>query len=75
MTIVGNQIAVNLDSILFATDFFPRAEAARLYVQAQAARYPSQVRMMHSELRSLLSISLRKPPAERIGWGSSLCFL
>jgi nucleotide-binding universal stress UspA family protein len=47
MTIVGNQIAVNLDNILFATDFSPSAETARLYVQALAARYQSQVRMMH----------------------------
>ena len=47
MTIVGNQIAVNLDNILFATDFSPSAQIARLYVQALAARYQSQVRMMH----------------------------
>ncbi len=47
MTIVGNQIAVSLDTILFATDFSPSAETARLYVQALAARYQSQVRLMH----------------------------
>ena len=47
MTIVGNPIAVNLDSILFATDFSPSAETAKLYVQALAARYQSQVRLMH----------------------------
>ena len=47
MTIVGNQIAVNLDTILFATDFSPSAETAKLYVQALAERYQSQVRLMH----------------------------
>jgi nucleotide-binding universal stress UspA family protein len=47
MTIIGNQIAVNLDTILFATDFSPGAETAGLYVQALAARYQSQVRLMH----------------------------
>jgi nucleotide-binding universal stress UspA family protein len=47
MTIFGNQIAVSLDTILFATDFSPSAETARLYVQALAARYQSQVRLMH----------------------------
>lgn len=47
MTIIGNQVAVNLDTILFATDFSPGAETARLYVQALAGRYQSQVRLMH----------------------------
>jgi nucleotide-binding universal stress UspA family protein len=47
MTIVGNQIVVSLDNILFATDFSPSAETARLYVQALSARYQSQVRLMH----------------------------
>jgi nucleotide-binding universal stress UspA family protein len=47
MTLIGNQIAVNLDTILFATDFTPGAETARLYVQALAGRYQSQVRLMH----------------------------
>ncbi len=47
MTIFGNQIAVSLDTILFATDFSPSAETARLYVQALVARYQSQVRLMH----------------------------
>ena len=47
MPIIGNQIAVNLDTILFATDFSPGAETARLYVQALAGRYQSQVRLMH----------------------------
>ena len=47
MTIIGNQIAVSLDTILFATDFSPSAETARLYVQALADRYQSQVRLMH----------------------------
>lgn len=47
MTIVGNQIVVSLDNLLFATDFSPSAETARLYVQALAARYQSHVRLMH----------------------------
>src|ERR1700679_3658803 len=47
MTIVGNQIAISLDTILFATDFSPSTETAKLYVQALAARYQSQVRLMH----------------------------
>ncbi len=47
MTIVGNQIAINLDTILFATDFSPSSETAKLYVQALASRYQSQVRLMH----------------------------
>jgi nucleotide-binding universal stress UspA family protein len=47
MTIVGNQIAVSLDQILFATDFSPSAETAKLYVQALVYRYQSQVRLMH----------------------------
>jgi nucleotide-binding universal stress UspA family protein len=47
MPIIGNQIAVNLDTILFATDFSPCAETARLYVQALASRYQSQVHLMH----------------------------
>ena len=47
MTIIGNQIAVSLDTILLATDFSPSAETAELYVQALAARYQSQVRLMH----------------------------
>jgi nucleotide-binding universal stress UspA family protein len=47
MTIVGNQIVVSLDSILFATDFSPSAATARLYVQALAARYQSKARLMH----------------------------
>jgi nucleotide-binding universal stress UspA family protein len=47
MTIYGNQIAVSLDTILFATDFSPSAETARLYVKALVARYQSQVRLMH----------------------------
>ena len=47
MTIIGNQIAVSLDTILLATDFSPSAETPELYVQALAARYQSQVRLMH----------------------------
>lgn len=44
---MGNQIAVSLDTILFATDFSPSAETAKLYVQALGYRYQSQVRLMH----------------------------
>jgi nucleotide-binding universal stress UspA family protein len=47
MTIIGNPIAVSLDTILFATDFSAGAEIARLYVQALAGRYQSQVRLLH----------------------------
>jgi nucleotide-binding universal stress UspA family protein len=47
MTIIGNGIAISLDTILFATDFSPSAETAKLYVQALAARYQSQVRLIH----------------------------
>jgi nucleotide-binding universal stress UspA family protein len=47
MTIIGNQISLKLDTILFATDFSPSAETARLYVEALAARYKSRVRLMH----------------------------
>ncbi len=36
MTIVGNQIALSLDNILFATDFSPSSETAKLYVQTLA---------------------------------------
>ena len=47
MTIIGNQIAVTLDNILFATDFSPSAETAKMYVRALAERYQSRVRLMH----------------------------
>ena len=47
MAIIGNQVAVTLDNILFATDFSPSAEIARIYVQALAERYQSRVRLMH----------------------------
>jgi nucleotide-binding universal stress UspA family protein len=47
MTIIGNQIAVTLDSILLATDFSPSAEIAKMYVQALAERYQSKVRLVH----------------------------
>jgi nucleotide-binding universal stress UspA family protein len=47
MTIIGNQIAVTLDTILLATDFSPSAETARMYAQALAERYQSRVRVMH----------------------------
>jgi nucleotide-binding universal stress UspA family protein len=47
MPIIGSQIALNLDTILFATDFSSGAENAALYVKALADRYQSQVRLMH----------------------------
>ena len=47
MPIIGNQIAVSLDTILLATDFSASAETARLYVQALAGRYQSRVRLLH----------------------------
>jgi nucleotide-binding universal stress UspA family protein len=47
MTIIGNQIAVTLDNVLFATDFSPSAQTAKMYVQALADRYQSWVRLMH----------------------------
>jgi nucleotide-binding universal stress UspA family protein len=47
MTIIGNQIAVTLDTILFATDFSSSAETAKMYVQSLAERYQSKVRVMH----------------------------
>jgi nucleotide-binding universal stress UspA family protein len=58
MTIIGNQIAVTLDTILFATDFSPSAETAKKYVQALAERYQSRVRLMHVvDLRGALNTS------------------
>jgi nucleotide-binding universal stress UspA family protein len=60
MTIVGNQIVVSLDNILFATDFSPGAETARFYVQALAARYQSQVRLIHVVN---LGVALKAPDA------------
>jgi nucleotide-binding universal stress UspA family protein len=47
MTILGNPVEVSLDTILFATDFLPSAEAAKPYVLALAERYQSRVRLMH----------------------------
>ena len=47
MTILGNPVEVSLEGILFATDFSPSAETAKLYVQALAERYRSKVRLMH----------------------------
>src|SRR5271163_4119036 len=47
MTIIGNQIAVTLDTILLATDFSASAETAKIYAQALAERYQSRVRVMH----------------------------
>ena len=79
MTIMGNQIAVSLDTILFATDFSPSAETAKLYVQALGYRYQSQVRLMHVvdlgrplRLRTLVSAStsfagLEKNPSPGCG--------
>ncbi len=47
MTILGNPVEVSLEGILFATDFSPSSETAKLYVQALAERYRSKVRLMH----------------------------
>ena len=47
MPIIGSPIAVNLDTILFATDFSPSAESASHYVQALANRYQSKIRLLH----------------------------
>src|SRR5580698_3303000 len=47
MTVLGNPVEISLENILFATDFSDSAETARLYVQALAERYRSQVRIMH----------------------------
>jgi nucleotide-binding universal stress UspA family protein len=47
MTVLGNPVEVSLEKILFATDFSESAEIAKLYVQALAERYQSQVRVMH----------------------------
>ena len=58
MTVLGNPVEVTLDSILFATDFSESAETAKLYVQALAERYRSQVRVMHVVD---LSAPLRRP--------------
>jgi nucleotide-binding universal stress UspA family protein len=47
MTILGNPVEVNLEDILFATDFSASAGTATVYVQALAERYRSRVRLMH----------------------------
>ncbi len=47
MPIIGSQVAISLETILFATDFSSSAETAWLYVKALASRYRSQVRLMH----------------------------
>ena len=47
MTIIDNQIAVNLDAILLATDFSPSAQTAQVYAQALAHRYQSTMRVVH----------------------------
>ena len=47
MTVLGNPVEVSLESILFATDFSESAEIAKLYVQALAERYRSQVSILH----------------------------
>jgi nucleotide-binding universal stress UspA family protein len=47
MTIIDNQIAVNLDAILLATDFSPSAQTAQVYAQALAHRYQSEMRVVH----------------------------
>jgi nucleotide-binding universal stress UspA family protein len=47
MPIVGDRIEVSLEAILFATDFSPSAETAKLYAEALAHRYQAQVRLIH----------------------------
>ncbi len=47
MPIIGSPVTVNLETILFATDFSPSAESAKLYVQALAQRYHANVRLLH----------------------------
>jgi nucleotide-binding universal stress UspA family protein len=47
MPIVGDRIEVSLNTILFATDFSPSAETAKLYAEALAHRYQAQVRLIH----------------------------
>jgi nucleotide-binding universal stress UspA family protein len=47
MPIVGDRIEVSLDTILFATDFSPSAETAKLYAEALAHRYQAKVRLIH----------------------------
>src|SRR5271163_1581772 len=47
MTILGHPVEVSLENILFATDFSPSAETAKMYVEALAERYQSRVRLMH----------------------------
>ena len=63
MTVLGNPVEISLENILFATDFSDRAETARLYVQALAERYRSQVRIMHV---IDLSAALNAPDASAI---------
>jgi nucleotide-binding universal stress UspA family protein len=47
MPIIGDQIALSLETILFATDFSSSSETAQHFVQVLAARYHSKVRLMH----------------------------
>jgi nucleotide-binding universal stress UspA family protein len=47
MPIVGDRIEVSLEAILFATDFSPSAETAKLYAEALAHRYQAKVRLIH----------------------------
>jgi nucleotide-binding universal stress UspA family protein len=47
MPSIGNRIDVSLNTILFATDFSPSAETAKLYLQALALRFHSQLVVLH----------------------------
>lgn len=47
MTVMENRVEVNLDNILFATDFSSTAEEANPYAQALAHRYSATVQLTH----------------------------
>ena len=47
MTVIGKRAEIDLESILFATDFSSAAEKAGLYVRLLAQRYGSTVHLIH----------------------------
>lgn len=47
MTVLGKRVEIDLDVILFATDFSSAAEKASLYVEALARHYRSKVQLAH----------------------------
>lgn len=47
MTVLGKRVEINLDNILFATDFSSASEKASLYVKALAQHYASTVQLVH----------------------------